>query len=99
MEVNSMQNDWRLVNQENYLKDKLVTKANFNETESCDHVHCAFCWEKIGKGLDMVHSGYRVVDGPWWICDTCFHDFKESFGWILEPKDDSDGSTGDGSAS
>ena len=84
-----MQNDWRLVKQENYLKHKIVTKAIFNETSDCDHVHCAFCWEKIGKDLGMAHFGYRVVDGPWWICDTCFRDFKELFCWTLEQGDGS----------
>lgn len=75
-----MQKDWRLVKQENYLKDKAVTKATFKETNDCDHAHCAFCWEKLESGAE----GYRVVDGPWWICGTCYHDFKEQFCWSLE---------------
>ena len=78
--------DWRLVNQENYLKGKTLIKASFRETNDFDHTHCAFCWDKFSNHIDMMHIGYRVVDGPWWICEKCFSDFKEQFNWKLATK-------------
>ena len=78
-----MVDDWRLVNQEKYLKGKTVIKANFMETSKCDHTHCAFCWDKFSNCTDMLHTGYRVADGSWWICEKCFNDFKKQFNWKL----------------
>ena len=78
-----MEKDWRIVNQEAYLKGKHLVRCAFWESASSDHAHCAFCWEKFGKEEDMAQVGYRVVDGPWWVCESCFEDFKERFEWIV----------------
>lgn len=78
-----MKNDWRLVNQENFLMRKNVVKAHFFETADCDHTHCVFCWEKIGKQRNMLNTAYRIVGGNWWICEKCFTDFKEHFGFQI----------------
>ena len=78
-----MEKDWRIVNQEAYLKGKHIVRCAFSEPASSDHAHCAFCWEKFGKEEDMAQVGYRTVDGPWWICERCFEDFKERFEWIV----------------
>ena len=75
--------DWRLVNQEKYLKNKTIVKAVFYESNDCDHTHCAFCWEKFSRHAGSINHGYRVINGPWWICEKCYNDFKDRFGWKL----------------
>lgn len=72
-----MSEDWRLVNQERYLRNKKLCKKDF--PEHYDHAHCAFCWEKFGK--DHLTAGYCTKDEQHWICDQCFEDFKAHFGW------------------
>src|SRR5690349_10581443 len=42
---------------------------------------------------NQSHAGYTNVDAPdrpageWWICQECFGDFAEEFGWIVEDSD------------
>lgn len=76
--------DWRLFNQKNYLQGKLLMKACFVGTNQCDHVHCAFCWEKIGQDEKWLRFGYCTNDHRHWICEQCFQDFKDQFEWIVE---------------
>lgn len=53
-----------------------------------DHDHCAFCWAKFmpaDAGSDdpkTLTSGY-VTEGDDWICDGCFADFRDEFGWTV----------------
>ena len=43
-----------------------------------DHEHCYFCWKKIVED-DIA---YCLDSNPeHWICETCFDDFKDRFGW------------------
>ena len=88
-----MNEDWRLVNQSKYLKGKLLIRTTFQKSKNCDHAHCAFCWDKFGEEAGMLHVGYRTKDGPWWICERCFSDFRELFMWrvIKEQGDSSSG--------
>ena len=78
-----MKEDWRLLNQKNYLYREKLIKKKFKATEQCDHVHCEFCWDKFGELEDMLHDGYCVDGETLWICETCFHDFKEDFEWTV----------------
>jgi len=32
---------------------------------------------------DVLHEGWTTPDEYWWICDTCFNDFHERFGWTV----------------
>ena len=74
-------NDWRLTNQMDYLYQKKLKKSNLLDFPDKDHEHCAFCWEKIGKGEDMIHEGYTDEDAYHWVCNDCFNDFKDTFKW------------------
>jgi hypothetical protein len=61
--------------------------------KGCDHDHCEFCWETFespaaiagGRESDAISEGYATVDDdrPGWICDRCFEDFKDEFGWTV----------------
>jgi hypothetical protein len=32
---------------------------------------------------EVLHFGYATEDSYHWICEACFNDFKERFGWTL----------------
>jgi len=32
---------------------------------------------------DVLHEGYTTLDEYRWICDACFQDFQEMFGWVV----------------
>lgn len=53
-----MQNDWRLLNQEEYLMNAKLTKSEYKKpSEKWDHDHCAFCWDKFSKNDGDLHEG------------------------------------------
>ena len=73
-------NDWRLLNQEQYLMNAKLKRAEYKmPCEKWDHDHCAFCWDKFSESDGDLRSGYSTADGKFWICDECFNDFKEMF--------------------
>jgi hypothetical protein len=81
-----MTNDWRLFNQENYLKDKqLKHKAYKPRLFDGEHVHCVFCWLKIEENDEAFN--YETKDEDYWICEKCFNDFKETFNWGVVEKE------------
>ena len=82
MDVRPMEKDWRLTNQEKYLKDKRLIRAAFVPTPQWDHEHCAFCWEKFGEYWQ--HTGYCTLDRYYWICDQCFHDIQADCHWVVD---------------
>lgn len=50
------------------------------------HEHCDFCWDKA-----TVHSAcafYCTDDLRHWVCETCFHDFNDAFGWTIISPDE-----------
>jgi len=78
------ENDWRLQGQETYLKGvQLWWKTYTRYSESWEHDHCEFCWAKfmVEDVPDVLHEGYATEDNYRWICEQCFEDFKDLFGW------------------
>jgi len=73
--------DWRLTNQMDYLYKKKLEWHLFSDFPEKDHEHCCFCWEKFGRGEDMLHAGYCTETTEDWICEECFNDFKLTFDW------------------
>ena len=53
-------------------------------TSANDHDHCAFCWDKFAEYDGCLHEGFCTVDGSDWICEVCFNDFRERFGWKVK---------------
>lgn len=73
--------DWRLNGQEAYLLHKKLKRQKFKSKGLYDHDHCSFCWDKFSEHEADLGVGYCTEDEYYWICDSCFHDFKEKFGW------------------
>lgn len=73
-------NDWRLVNQQEYLMNAELSKSVYKPlSKNWDHDHCAFCWDKFSENAEDLSSGYCTKDKKHWICEECFNDFKEMF--------------------
>ena len=57
----------------------LVPKTWVRPRAEWDHDHCAFCWAKFADvdGPEILREGYATPDDYYWICPTCFTDFRE----------------------
>lgn len=77
--------DWRLTNQEAYLKGVTLTRQRYEQADSFnDHDHCEFCSAKfMTAGLDVLSEGYATQDRSRWVCAACFDDFQKMFGWTV----------------
>jgi hypothetical protein len=82
--------DWRLTNQEEYLKGAtLVWKPYHAWSETWEHDHCEFCWRKfvesngLTAGFAAQGTGPQGQDDYHWICETCADDFCARFRWTL----------------
>jgi hypothetical protein len=76
--------DWRLTGQEEFLTGVTLERRVWQETRpDWDHDHCAFCGAKFAAidEPDILHEGWTTDDEYYWICDACFADFREQFGW------------------
>lgn len=78
-----MENDWRLSNQFNYLYKSKLIRTTFKKTNTNDHEHCEFCWDKFSEEDNDLHEGYCTLDKCRWICDNCYNDFNQIFRWEL----------------
>ncbi len=80
-----MSDDWRLTNQEAYLQNAVLIKAEYTAwSDKWEHDHCEFCWAKFSKRDGDLHEGYCTKDRYRWICPACFEDFKARFHLIVE---------------
>ena len=86
--ANEDSEDWRLAFLNGYPTGITFYRAVYKQpNEVWDHDHCIGCWAKFsehdlpGDAHRIVHEGYTTDEGPWWICDECFRDFKDRFGW------------------
>jgi len=85
------ESDWRLRGQEEYLQGVRLVRRKFRRDPKNlerDHDHCEFCWAKfMAEDIpDTLHEGYTTMDNYTWICETCFQDFQQKFGWqVAEP--------------
>jgi hypothetical protein len=77
-------NDWRLTNQEKYLKGAtLVWHVYQAPRPDWDHDHCSFCWAKFMEQPlpETLQVGYSTPDNYYWVCKPCFEDFSDLFHW------------------
>ena len=78
-------NDWRRQKQENFLKGVTLFFRNYYPCRlGWDHDHCEFCGSKFSLHKGDLKTGYSTEDGYHWICEQCYSDFKEEFGWIVK---------------
>ena len=75
--------DWRLTNQEKYIKEAQLIYSKYTINSKSDHAHCEFCWDKFGEEDNTLHFGYCTLDKYRWICEQCYNDFKDQFRWIV----------------
>jgi hypothetical protein len=83
--------DWRLQGQERYLKGVILIHRKYRryaKNPHWNHDHCEFCWATFmtEEYPDVLHIGYATEDDYRWICEICFQDFKEMFGWTVIDK-------------
>ncbi len=77
-------NDWRLVNQQEYLMNAELRKSLYKPlNDNWEHDHCAFCWDKFSEISGDLNIGYCTKDKKHWICEECFNDFKEMFNFKI----------------
>ena len=50
-----MYQDWRIANQEKYLRNLNFIKRKY---DGKDHDHCEFCWAKFGFNENDLKEGY-----------------------------------------
>jgi len=75
-------NDWRLMAQEEYLMNtKWRWETYVAPRVTWDHDHCEFCTEKFSEYEGDSHEGFRELKHDHWVCEECFNDFKEMFGF------------------
>jgi hypothetical protein len=76
--------DWRIQGQDDYLLGKTLYWRQYKSfSETWEHDHCAFCWDKFEEGNSpgALHEGYSTEDNYHWVCQECFDDFREMFKW------------------
>ncbi len=75
--------DWRLLNDVEYLQGVEINPTDGEEIyEHAPYLtKCQFCWEKVKNS--RFQYWFITTDVSCCICDECFQDFKESFGWKL----------------
>jgi hypothetical protein len=77
-----MESDWRLNGQEHFLTNvELAHRRWTRYSQTWDHDHCVFCTDKFVDDGKSLTIGYCTLDSNTWICEPCFNDFKERFGW------------------
>ena len=82
------EHDWRLTNQEDYLKGVTLLHRKYRQykhNENWDHDHCEFCWAEfcLKDCPGSIQEGYSTQDDYHWICPKCFEDFKDQFQWSV----------------
>ena len=76
-------NDWRVTDQAEYLMAVKLIHCKFT-SKIREHDHCEFCGIKFSEHDDDLREGYCTLDKYYWICDQCYHDFKDYFKWELK---------------
>jgi len=78
MDMNSewMKHQLGLLGGANLLRSKWVH-------EEWNHAHCELCMDTIDASTCLA---YCTEDFKKWVCEGCYQDFKETFGWVLLEK-------------
>jgi len=78
------ENDPRLAIDNTFLSEFTWENKRWTQTrENWDHDHCEFCGAKLMDidSSDVLREGFTTPDEYYWICKTCFEDFREKFNW------------------
>jgi hypothetical protein len=91
----SAMDDWRLTPaNEKRLRAAVFVRKPFPN----DHDHCQFCWAEFVQPGTPVHTeptfyeGFTTsgplsdpTDDYYWVCPTCFEDFRKRLEWTVRP--------------
>ena len=80
--------DWRLTGQQDSVAGVVLVRRKYRQYAKnldWDHDHCFFFWAKFSleDAAGILHEGYSTEDEYYWICSTCFEDFKDRFHWTV----------------
>jgi len=82
--------DWRLqLGDFHYLEGVTLTRRPWSAVNpEWDHDHCEFCLVHIGDHIfdddpDTQLEGWTTLDLYHWVCQPCFEDFRDRFGWVV----------------
>lgn len=75
--------DWRLLNDVEYLKDEYLNPTSGEEiVQNAPHLKtCVFCWDQVRE--DRYQRWFLPEDLSCCICENCHHDFKDMFQWKM----------------
>lgn len=75
------EDDWRLLNDVEYLKCKYMNPTDVEEItkQVPDLEKCIFCWSKVQDSPNQ--RWFIPEDMSCCVCEDCYHDFKEMFRW------------------
>lgn len=77
--------DWRRQGQERYLSRRRLRHQDYRPYRpGWDHDHCEFCGLKFSTRAGSLSSGFCTEDGYYWVCPTCFEDFRDEFQWVVD---------------
>lgn len=94
----AMADDWRVMGQERRLAGATFVRKPYRVwTETWEHDHCEMCARKfvesdstredsetVTAGFAAVGRGPKGEDDYYWVCDECFDDFRDRFGWKVD---------------
>lgn len=76
--------DWRRTGQEQFLLRAQLKRGPWRQYRpGWDHDHCEFCFATFSAVDGDLKSGYTTLDEYRWICESCFEDFREEFGFVV----------------
>ncbi len=83
--------DWRKQGQERFLRGVVLVHRLYRQREQnprWDHDHCEFCGATFSllDKPEYLKEGYATEDDYYWMCQTCFDDFKDEFQWQVREK-------------
>ncbi|MCW3127787.1 MAG: hypothetical protein JWO03_3445 [Bacteroidetes bacterium] len=81
--MNDMSEDWRLLNQLQYLYNARLVFKPYNHCGHWDREQCEFCAKKFDVAVveNTMQQGYVTEAGDRWVCEKCYGDFGEWFDW------------------
>ena len=82
-------NDWRLdmAQEPEFYKKYVWEFKKWSQTRAhWGHDHCEFCNTEISSinNEEILDEGWTNENEYYWVCKTCFSDFKEIFKWNIK---------------
>ena len=66
-----------------YLHNIVLSEKEYTR-ELPAHDHCELCWARFSRHSTDHHNGYYDPGSNSWICNDCFRELVNLFGWHVE---------------